>query len=332
MIRSKSETKCTMYFIGVTTGSSSIMRLFPRWMEALNRPDISIKGVDFKLHDNPLNYRRCVELIRSDPLSLGALVTTHKISLLAACRDLFDKLDHYAELCGEVSCISKQDSQLVGHAKDPITSGLSVQSIIGDGYFGRTGGHVLCLGGGGSAIALIVSLAARKQAEDRPARFIVVDRSQERLHGLQRVVGQLCSDIEFELISQADPAANDRLMERLPANSIVVNATGMGKDLPGSPITSEAKFPKNAIAWELNYRGELDFLHQAMAQRETAGLRVEDGWTYFLHGWTQVIAEILHIEMSRELFNRLQAIAEGLSGARPIDSYTSFSLAGERRK
>jgi shikimate dehydrogenase len=325
-------TKCTMYFIGVTTGSSSIMRLFPRWMEAINRADVSIKGVDFKMYDNPMNYRRCVELIKCDPVSLGALVTTHKISLLAACRDLFDELDHYAELCGEVSCISKQGSRLVGRAKDPITSGLSLQSIIGDSYFGRSGGHVLCFGGGGSATALIMHLATRKEAADRPERFIVVNRSQERLDGIRRLVGQLGSDIEFELICQIDPAANDRLMGRLPAGSIVINATGMGKDLPGSPITSEGRFPKNGIAWELNYRGELEFLHQAMRQRESAGLRVEDGWTYFLHGWTQVITEVLHIEMSRDLFKRLETIAEGLSSARPIESYAPAPLAVERRE
>jgi shikimate dehydrogenase len=311
-----------MYFIGVTTASSSIMQLFPRWMDAIDRPDISIEGVDFKLHDDPHNYRRCVQHMKQDPLSLGALVTTHKISLLAACRDLFDLLDPYAQLCGEVSCISKQGSLLVGHAKDPITSGLSLQSIIGDGYFGRTGGHVLCLGGGGSATALVVHLAMRKEAADRPARFIVVNRSQGRLDGLRKLVGQLNSDIDFELICQTDPAANDRLMGSLPAGSLVINATGMGKDLPGSPITFHGKFPQNAIAWELNYRGELEFLHQAMQQRETAGLRVEDGWTYFIHGWTQVIAEVLHIEISRELFDRLAAIAEDLSSVRPIDSYT----------
>ena len=332
MIDSQSKTKCTMYFIGVTTGSSSIMHLFPRWMEAINRGEVSIEGVDFKLYDNPQNYRRCVELIKRDPFSVGALVTTHKISLLEACRDLFDELDYYAELCREVSCISKQGSRFVGHAKDPITSGLSLQSIIGRGYFGRSGGHVLCLGGGGSATALIVNLATRKEAADRPERFIVVNRSQERLNGIRRVVAQLGSDIEFELICQVDPAANDWLMGRLPAGSIVINATGMGKDLPGSPITSEGRFPKNGIAWELNYRGELEFLHQAMRQRESLGLLVEDGWTYFLHGWTQVIAEVLHIEMSPELFKRLETIAEGFSGARPIESYAPAPLGAERRE
>ena len=44
-----------------------------------------------------------VQHIKDDPLSMGALVTTHKIDLLHACRDLFDYLDPYAEICDEIS-------------------------------------------------------------------------------------------------------------------------------------------------------------------------------------------------------------------------------------
>ena len=82
-------------------------------------------------------------------------------------------------------------------------------------------------------------------------------------------------------------------MASLPEYSIVINATGMGKDTPGSPLTDLGIFPKNGIAWEFNYRGELDFMHQALRQIESRNLKVEDGWVYFLHGWSQVIAEVL---------------------------------------
>ena len=27
-------------------------------------------------------------------------------------------------------------------------------------------------------------------------------------------------------------------------------------------------------------------------------LFIEDGWTYFIHGWTQVIAEVFHIDIT----------------------------------
>jgi hypothetical protein len=49
-----------------------------------------------------------------------------------------------------------------------------------------------------------------------------------------------------------------------------------------------------------------------MAQREIRNVFVEDGWLYFLHGWTQVIAEVLHIPMDFVTFERLAGIAEGM--------------------
>lgn len=39
--------KPTFYFIGVTTGQSSIMRVFPKWAELLGL-DAQIKGIDFQ--------------------------------------------------------------------------------------------------------------------------------------------------------------------------------------------------------------------------------------------------------------------------------------------
>jgi shikimate dehydrogenase len=73
--------------------------------------------------------------LRYDPYSLGALVTTHKIDLYNAAREMFDYFDPYAQICGEVSSISKRDGKLEGHAKDPITSGLSLDAIIDPGLF-----------------------------------------------------------------------------------------------------------------------------------------------------------------------------------------------------
>ena len=92
----ESKSVPTFYFIGVTTGKSSIMKVFPLWMKLLGREDVVIEGVDCKIHDDPKAYRQAVAQIKYDPLSLGALVTTHKIDLLTAARDMFDYLDPYA--------------------------------------------------------------------------------------------------------------------------------------------------------------------------------------------------------------------------------------------
>ncbi len=300
----------TFYFIGVTTQHSSIMKVFPLWMKDLGREDVIIEGWDCKIHDEPEKYREAVAQIKYDPLSMGALVTTHKIDLLNACRDMFDYLDPYAEITGEISSISKNEGRLEGHAKDPITSGLSLDAIIGKDYFARTGGEVLSFGAGGSAIATFLHLANKANKADRPDVFTFVNRSQGRLDHAQEMISELSTDIEVKYIQNSTPAINDEIMAKLPPKSIVINATGMGKDTPGSPVTWDGVFPQDGIAWEFNYRGELDFLHQALAQKESRNLTVEDGWLYFIHGWTQVIAQVLHFDLNPELLQKLKATAD----------------------
>jgi shikimate dehydrogenase len=302
----------TFYFVGVTTSKSSIMKVFPRWMEALGCPEIVMEGIDLALHDKQEAYRKTVAQMKYDPQSLGALVTTHKIDILEAAGDMFDILHSSARITGEVSCISKRNGQLVGHAKDPLTSGLSLDAVLGDDYFSRAGGHVLNFGAGGSGKAIALHLIQKDKAQDRPERFVMVNRSKPRLVKFQEMVESLETDILFDYILNEDPTVNDEIMGSLPEKSVVINATGMGKDRPGSPITDQGLFPRNGIAWEINYRGELDFWHQAMAQRQNRDVFVEDGWLYFLHGWTQHIAEVLHIDMTKATFNKLAEIAEDL--------------------
>ena len=298
-----------MYFIGVTTGKSSINKVFPLWMDVLGRPEVVLRGIDHPMHDDPERYRASVAQIKYDSNSLGALVTTHKIDLYNAARDMFETFDPYAQITGELSSISKLDGRLEGHAKDPITAGLSLEAIIEPGYFGRTGAEVLCLGAGGSAVATLLYLMNKPDPADRPRRFIVVNRSQGRLDHMQQMVEGIGTDITIEYVCNADPAVNDHIMSFLPDHSIVINATGMGKDSPGSPITDAGIFPRLGIAWEFNYRGELDFMHQALRQVEARELTVEDGWIYFVHGWSQVVAQVLHVDLTPELFGRLERAA-----------------------
>ena len=300
----------TLTFIGMTTGQSSIRRVFPLWAEQLSLDRAQLVGVDLPLHAEARRYRQAVAQIKYDPLSLGALITTHKLDLFGAASDLFDELDRFARLIGEVSCISKRGDRLVGHAKDPITSGQSLQHIVKPGYWRSSGGQVLCLGAGGAAIAIVVHFMTQPDPADRPKRIALVDIDQAQLDHLQQVIQRLPATIKVDAILNNDPHENDRLVAALPAGSLVINATGLGKDRPGSPITDQAIFPERGIVWELNYRGELMFLHQAQAQAQPRLLSVHDGWQYFLHGWTEVIAEVFHIDMTPERFDRLAQTAE----------------------
>jgi shikimate 5-dehydrogenase len=307
----KRAARPTFYFIGVTTGKSSIMKVFPEWAKFLGLGDVVIKGIDFQPHDKPDAYRRAVEFIKNDPLSRGALVTTHKIDLLKACPDLFDELDPYARIMGEISCISKRNGKLIGHAKDPITSGLAIEAFLPPRYWAETEAAALLLGAGGSSIAITSYLMEASHGASRPSKIIVTNRSQPRLDEIQHIHQKLDTTVPAEYFLTPKPQDNDAVIKDLPPGSLVVNATGLGKDGPGSPLTGNAVFPDKGIAWELNYRGDLIFLKQATAQQESRHLQVEDGWVYFIHGWTRVIAEVFDIEIPVKgpQFDRLSEIA-----------------------
>ncbi|WP_426323202.1 shikimate dehydrogenase family protein [Microbacterium sp. E-13] len=305
-------TRPTLYFIGVSTGSSSIQKVFPRWAEALGLEGAVLQGIDLPIHADADVYRRTVDFIANDPLSRGALVTTHKIDLYQAASDLFDVRDEFSTMMGETSCISKSEAGLVCHAKDPISSGLALDAFVPDGHWSRTGGDVCLLGAGGSSIAISWYLSQLTRA-DRPGRIVVTNRSSARLDHIREFHEGLDTDTRFEYVLAPEPEVNDAVVAALPAGSLVVNATGLGKDAPGSPLTDRAEFPEESLAWELNYRGDLVFLEQARRQHPHRVRHAEDGWIYFLHGWTQVIGEVFAIEIPTRgpVFDSLSEQARG---------------------
>nr|WP_204339107.1 shikimate dehydrogenase [Rhizobium leguminosarum] len=271
------------------------MKVFPAWANHLGLKDAVIKGIDFNLHDDPAAYRKAVEFIRDDPLSMGALVTTHKIDLFHACKDLFDVIDPHATLMNETSCISKRAGKMICHAKDPISSGLSIDGFLGENYFAENDTDLFSMGAGGSTIALTWHLMRKSRGKNVPSRIVVTNRSQHRLDEIRRIHEQVETEVPVEYLLAEHPQDNDRVLATLRPGSLVINATGLGKDAPGSPLTDAGVFPERAVAWDLNYRGDLVFLDQARRQSADRSLKVEDGWTYFIHGWTQVIAEVFDV-------------------------------------
>ena len=303
-------TAPTLYFIGVTTGQSSIMKVFPKWADALGLKNAVIKGIDFAPHSSAEEYREAVTFIKNDPLSLGALVTTHKIDLFNTCKDLFEYVDPYAERLGEVSSISKKGGKLCAHAKDPISSGLALENFVPANYWTQYDGDVLLLGAGGSTLAMSVYFAQEQFGANVPKRIIIANRSVPRLESAQAILDGINPKIHFEYIHNPSPADNDKTLASLKPHSLIVNATGLGKDGPGSPLTDDCVFPEDSLVWEINYRGDLLFKRQAEAQAQSRRLHVEDGWIYFIHGWTQVISEVFQIDIKGELLEKLSEIAK----------------------
>lgn len=308
-------TQPTMYFIGVTTGQSSIMSVFPRWASHLGI-DATIAGIDLPLHAPADDYRRVVEFIAHSENAVGALVTTHKLDLFAACRDQFDYVDPLARLMSEVSCISKRGQQVRCHAKDPISGGLAVDAIIPAGGWHESRAEALFVGAGGSTVAITWHLIQDRRGPDRPSRIRVTNRSKPRLEHISQVHESLGSAVPIEYHHCPEPSDNDKLVAKLARGSLVVNATGLGKDAPGSPITSAVSFPRGAVAWDLNYRGDLEFLDISRNADPALGVRVEDGWVYFLHGWLQAIGEVFDFEVpvAGSEFEALSDLAGGAPG------------------
>jgi shikimate dehydrogenase len=296
-----------MGFVGVTTGGSSIMKVFPRWAEELGLPTRTLVGHDIAVGAAPQAYRDVVGAIAADPTHRGALVTTHKINVFEAAGDLFDDLDELAATFGEISSIAKRGTRLTGAAKDPVTVRLALDDFLPADHFTRTGGAALILGSGGSGCALSHQLGVRA---DRPSEIICTARSQARLDHQRELHARAGIDPALmRYVLTRGPDDTDALLAALAPQSLVVNATGMGKDVPGSPLTAGARFPADGVVWEFNYRGSLEFLHQARAQQATRGLVVEDGWRYFVHGWSQVVADVFDIPMPPETVRKLADIA-----------------------
>lgn len=308
-------TKPTMYFIGVTTGRSSINAVFPLWAKQLGLGDVELRGWDFPVGDRPENYRAAIAHLKRDPLSLGALVTTHKIAVFEAAGELFDEIDPLTRSLGEIGSIFKRDGKLHGRAVDPANVGRALEAFLPRTHWREHAqADALILGAGGAGTALTWHLNRTELGADQPRRIHVVDRRVERLDEVRRLHATWPQARPLEVHLAGDTAAADAALAGLPAGSLVVNATGLGKDAPGSPLGRAARFPEGGVVWEFNYRGDLVFLEQARAQQAERGLQVEDGWVYFLHGWTSVIADVFAIEIPWRgpRFDELGAVAKGV--------------------
>jgi shikimate 5-dehydrogenase len=302
-------------FVGVTTRQSRIHELFPHWMSALGR-DVHLQGVDLALDSPREAYRRLVRWIAADESIIGAVVTSHKLSLFAACHDLFSELDPYAALANEVNAIWQTPRGLVAGARDPIAISACLSAMLEASHWHRHQADVLCLGAGGAGTALALSLLAtgdreRSAQPGRPRQLIFSDIRSERLDVLATTLAKLgprASDVA--LVPVTGLAESDALLALAPPHSLIVNATGLGKDAPGSPLSGSAVFPSEAITWELNYRGHRPFLAQARAQDQRNCLRVHDGWLYFLHGWLEALVPILGLEDGETSVARLRQLSK----------------------
>lgn len=97
----------TIRGIGVTTGKSPIMKVFPAWSDQLGLKTL-MSGINFAPNRDFSAYRGAVEFTKTDFLSPDALVTMPKMNPHKSSRDLIEKPDPCAQTSGEISKISKR--------------------------------------------------------------------------------------------------------------------------------------------------------------------------------------------------------------------------------
>jgi shikimate dehydrogenase len=311
-----------IWFVGVSTRASAIHRLFPYWADALG-VEADLIGVDLPLHSQPSTYESLVQQIVDTCGLAGAVVTSHKVRLLESARDRFTSLSGDAHNLGEVNSIRIDGGELYGDATDVAAIEVTLDSIVDRVHFRKSGAEVVCFGSGGSARALALACLAGSHPDRTPLlmptqgrpRLHIVGRRTESLEQFSRMLDHAgIGAATVNLHHNADPAGNDELLASLPPGSLAVNATGLGKDSPGSPITPAARFPQGATAWDFNYRGDLVFLSIAAQQRSELRVSVEDGWGYFLQGWHHALGFILDRPVERQTFER---VARAAAGVRP---------------
>ncbi len=167
---------------------------------------------------------------------------------------------------GEISSIYKDGDKYCCEAKDPITCGMAMEEFVPANYWKEhPEAGVMIMGAGGSCISMCSCYMRNSGKGNDPKNIVVANRSTPRLEECRKINETFYPNtIPAEYFLTPDPGQNDDVMEKeMGEGSLIINATGLGKDRPGSPLTDAAQFPKKAIVWEINYRGELTFMHQA---------------------------------------------------------------------
>jgi shikimate 5-dehydrogenase len=265
----------TVWFVGVSTAGSLVHRAMEQW-RALVGGDLAVEGRDLPLAAPDAAFRGLLDDLDRDRDAAGAVVTSHKVALFRAGSDRFARLDDVALACGEVNAVRRTPDGLVGFARDPVSVGRVVDRIWPAG----SGDAVVCLGAGGTAVALGRHLLARP----RPPGLVFADRRPEAIAHLRAALGPAVT-------THVGPGPWDGLVAGAAAGALVVNATGMGKDRPGAPLSSSVRFPPQGVVWELNYRGDLPLPARARAQ----GVEAHDGWSLFCQGWAAALAAVLDL-------------------------------------
>jgi shikimate dehydrogenase len=286
-----------IWFVGVSTAGSTALTAFPSWARSLNL-DAVLVGVDVDQNAPSDAYRQLVARFRASADVIGAVITGHKARFFEAAGDQLDAVSDAARACREISVLRRDADRICGTAIEVRSSGTALTELIPADHWATSAGELLILGTGGTAAALIAAIFDSPRAGSGcPPAVHLIDLVPDRAERLAEHLGHLSPGTAVS-VQGVDQAGS--VLARLPAASLIVNATGVGKDVPGSPIPLPAQWPDQATFWEINYRGELPLLKDATAQTPARQLNVHDGWKLFIAGWIEALGAILDRQLTTE--------------------------------
>lgn len=300
----------SMMFLGVSTSSSRVQKLFHDWSRCL-KSQLLLVSRDLPLGSERAEYRHFVDEMRSkNPPINGALITSHKAALYDAAYDLFDQVDTTAQRLEEVGMIYWKNNMMIAGANDALSTRRVTQRMLLKAQNWMNGcRRAIILGGGGAGVALANTLVT----DDRLGcvEVIVTEIDQARIEKLSTMFEAWNSPIPLRVLPSS--SGIDELISASGPGSLIANATGLGKDREGNPVSANVKFPKQSFIWEFNYRfcvqAEPTFMEIALSQSREYELTIEDGTDYFIWGWLCVMANILSLQPT-EYYNCFSRVAK----------------------
>ena len=303
------EKSGTLIFLGVTTAQSAVHHIFDSWTSCLGVA-LRLRGEDVPLGAPPGRYRELVRAWRADADLQGVLVTSHKAALFDAGADLFDEIAADAARLREIGLVFRRGDRLVGDAGDAESNLQVARRLLGDSRSWRDGARgAVILGAGGAGVALASTLAYSPELGCQ--RIVIADVDITRVEAVRRLTSEWAAAVPISIELVHDVA--DGVVESAGKGGVIVNATGLGKDRPGSPVSLQVQFPRESIVWDFNYRFAPQqpalFLETAADQAVDRGLTIEDGWNYFVWGWLVVMSRVVGVQAGGfyECFNRAAA-------------------------
>ncbi|MGO1538821.1 MAG: hypothetical protein ACTHZ9_10660 [Leucobacter sp.] len=302
-------------FIGISTAGSSVHYVFPSWAP-LVRPGSVLRGVDLPEDAPAEEFQRLVIAMRDNPRVCGAVVTSHKLRLYRYISELLDAADPLVGITHEINSLDTRDGRIAAYARDAQSLDIVLDTTGTEEP--RPERSMVCIGAGGSAIALMLAMGLdipatiaggapqRPPAGRRRGHLTILGRREAALSEIADVRDRAAIDPDqVQLVLAPSPEAVAAVVTDCTPGTVVANATGLGKFEPGSPLPGPDAFPADVLAWDFNYRGPLTFLEQG---RE-AGAATEDGWDYFLAGWAAGLTAVSGVELTPELFERFREVS-----------------------